>query len=211
MNFDELFFVLNNFYSSSIPSKQTPKYIILQNNRCKIYWDIFITLTLFFLTIVVPIRLAFTDSDPPGWIAVYTITDISFLIDIVLTFNTSYEDELTYQEITDRKLIVKRYLKGWFWFDALSIFPADYILQTFDFEGAQLNSLFRFAKFAKVYKIVRLLRLARIVKLLKKNKSLFSRLSEKLSLSTGIERLLTFTAFMLIFVHVWSCVFILID
>lgn len=79
--------------------------------------------------IIVPIRLAFADEDPLAWIIVYATVDFSFLIDIVLTFFTSYTDTQTDGEVTDHRKIVKQYLTGWFWFDAASIIPFDYILQ----------------------------------------------------------------------------------
>jgi hypothetical protein len=41
----------------------------------------------------VPFRLAFTDEDPPGWIVAYAIMDFSFLVDVILTFFTSYTKE----------------------------------------------------------------------------------------------------------------------
>ena len=44
-----------------------------------------------------------------------------FLIDILLNFNTSiYEKGVL---ITDRKVIIKNYLKLWFWVDLISSFP----------------------------------------------------------------------------------------
>jgi hypothetical protein len=210
VNFDEFFTTLSDFYSTSIPN-DSPRWIILSNNKWKIYWDLYITFTLFFLCIAVPIRLAFTSEDPPEWVVVYAVTDISFLVDIVLTFYTSFEDEVSNQEVIDHKSIVKNYLKGWFWFDVLSIIPADYMLASDQSNAFSVNSLFRFAKFGKVYKIIRLVRLAKVFKLLKKNKSLISRLSEKLSLNSGVERLLLFFVFLLIFIHVFGCMFILLD
>lgn len=86
------------------------------------------TLCLLFITLVVPVRLAFDDDDPPAWVIVYAIIDLSFLIDMILTFFTSYTDEIQNIEVFDHKKIVVNYLKGWFIFDALSIIPLDYLI-----------------------------------------------------------------------------------
>ena len=158
---------------------------------------------------VVPVRLAFADDDPVGWVVAYAVVDISFLIDIILTFFTTYTDEITDGEVTNHKKIVVNYLKGWFWFDALSIVPFDYIMNNSDYS---FNSLFRFAKFGKIYKIVRLTRLAKVFKLLKKNKNqMMSRFSEKLSINSGVERLMMFSFFLGIFTHVSACLFIMLS
>jgi hypothetical protein len=45
-----------------------------------------------FLTLIVPVRLAFQDDEPIGWVVAYSAVDLSFLIDIILTFFTSYTD-----------------------------------------------------------------------------------------------------------------------
>jgi hypothetical protein len=148
---------------------------------------------------------------------VYAWIDLSFLVDIVLTFFTSFTDTITSVEVTDHRKIAIKYLSsGWFFFDVLSIIPIDYILKGLG-QGDQtgtdetsINSLLRFAKFSKVYKIVRLTRLAKVFKLLKKKQTLLSKLSEKLKISSGLERLGIFTFFFALFIHVASCLFILL-
>lgn len=166
----------------------------------------YVTVLLLFITIIVPVRLAFADEDPLGWKIVYNWIDLSFLIDIILTFFTSYTNHEGVEE-TDFRTIAKNYLSGWFAFDVFSIIPLDYILNNSDL---QFNSLFRFAKITKIYKIVRLTRLAKAFKLLKKNKMMMSKFSEKLSLSAGLERLIIFSFFFGILLHVSTCMYILL-
>jgi hypothetical protein len=118
----------SNFYASNIPLDNNQKCIIFANNKYKIFFDLIVLGALIFTTLVVPWRLAFSDGDPPGWIAVYFLIDAIFTIDIVLTFFTSYTDEVTQSEIFNKKSIAINYFKGWFWFDILSVIPIDYIL-----------------------------------------------------------------------------------
>lgn len=120
----------SNFYASSAPIDSRPKCVIPANNRYKIVFDLFIMVCLMFTATVVPFRLAFSDFDPPGWIAAYAFVDISFLADVILTFFTSYTKEAVAGdiEVFDSKQIALHYIKSWFLFDLLSILPVDYII-----------------------------------------------------------------------------------
>lgn len=84
---------------------------------------------LLFVSLIVPFRLAFVENESNTWFALYLITDAFFLIDIVLTFFTSINDEKKVHEETNKKIIAKKYLKGWFWVDLIAILPIDYILK----------------------------------------------------------------------------------
>ncbi len=90
-----MFSDFSEFYAQNSPTDNKPKWIILANNKYKIYFDLIILATLLFTTFVVPWRLAFTDSDSIAWTSVYLIIDVIYLIDVILTFFTSYTDEFT--------------------------------------------------------------------------------------------------------------------
>jgi hypothetical protein len=101
--------LFSEFYAETFPFDTKPKCIILANAKNKILWDIWITFTLLFITIAVPVRLAFYDRDPLSWILMYGVVDFSFLTDLVLTFFTSYTDETTNKEVTSHKKIARTY------------------------------------------------------------------------------------------------------
>ena len=44
-------------------------------------------------------------------------------------FFTSYNDPVTLEPIAHRKSICQRYMRGWFWIDAISVFPTNYIVK----------------------------------------------------------------------------------
>lgn len=128
---DEVLEYFSDFYASSIPKdkKNQVKWIIHQSNVRKVIWDIIIMLLLLFVSIVVPVRLAFDNDDPVEWIIIYALVDLVFFIDIIITFFTSYTDPITNMEVTDHKKIATNYVKGgWLIFDILSIIPLDYII-----------------------------------------------------------------------------------
>lgn len=92
-------------------------------------WDLWVTTCLMFITLVVPVRLAFSENDSVGWIVAYEIIDFCFLTDIVLTFFSSYSDSVTNDEVTNLRKIAVNYLKGWFFFDVASLIPLDYMVE----------------------------------------------------------------------------------
>lgn len=75
--------------------------------------------------IMTPLQIAFVEKDTKGWFIGTTIIDISFFLDIVITFFAGYLNESTMKMVCDKKVIAKRYLKFWFWMDLLSIIPFD--------------------------------------------------------------------------------------
>jgi len=109
----------------TLETKGLSKYLIRQSNALKVIWDLFILLELIFISILVPYRIAYETSENHNWSIVYYFIDVCFGIDILLTFNTTYINQGSYNEITDRKEIILNYLQGWFCFDLLAIVPFD--------------------------------------------------------------------------------------
>ena len=81
----------SDFYASSSLNTRVP-WIINQNEKWKIAWDLFIALVLIIIIVIIPARLAFVESEPLEWLITFYIIDFFFFIDIVLWFFTSYTD-----------------------------------------------------------------------------------------------------------------------
>ena len=80
-------------------------------------------------------------------------TEIVFLIDIILNFFQSYQDQDTFKEVREFKAIAYNYiLRGWFFVDFISIFPFKFL------PGIDSS--------ANVTKLLRLFRLPRLAKLI---------------------------------------------
>ena len=132
------------------------------------------------MCVIIPFRLAFIEEYSYNWEVTYYIFDLFFLIDILLTFNTSYTSEKKKKEITDRKQIAKNYLTTWFAVDIISILPFDAIIQLIatlaDSDGSggksNINMIVRVSRMGKIYKLVRLIRLVKIFKILKNKDNL---------------------------------------
>lgn len=106
------------------------------------------------------------------------ILNISFLVDMILTFFTALqpEKENDHYFITDKKIIAIAYMKVWFWLDLLSIIPFD----TFFKDGEKTSSevaaraakLARLVRISKITRLARLFRMVRMIKLIRMIRSL---------------------------------------
>ena len=85
--------------------------------------------------------------------------DLFFLADIVITFLTTYIDDVTGDEIAIPKKIAINYLKGWFTIDLLATIPFDLFVP--DGGAWKIFSLFG------LLKILRISRLGRLINYLK--------------------------------------------
>lgn len=99
------------------------------SNKWKQRWDFYIMFCMVAACILTPLQLAFVEEDTIEWIIMSAAIDVSFFIDIVLTFFSAYVEESNMQLETNKAVIAKKYLKFWFWMDLLSIIPFDLILQ----------------------------------------------------------------------------------
>lgn len=143
---------------------------IKQNHKYKIYWDIFIIVLLLFVCVVIPFRIAFVKVQDSAWTLTFAIIDGFFFVDMVLTFFTSVSDEQKMTEISDKKVIAKRYFEFWFWVDIVSIFPFDQFSKIIT-GSSQSNTastvLVRSLKMGKISKLIRLMRLLKVFKIMK--------------------------------------------
>ena len=58
--------------------------------------------------ISIPFEVAFDPEEPPAYVVLNTICDISFAVDILLNFRTTYLNAFG-TEVTDQMMIIKRY------------------------------------------------------------------------------------------------------
>lgn len=120
-------------YTETKKVRKKPWYIIYQNNIYRVGWEIFISIIVVVIAVVIPWHLAFEDNfnmnaQPTGYVAFSSICDVFFFFDILLSFLTSYTDQNTQEEVVEPKLIVKNYLRDWFILDLISVVPIEYWL-----------------------------------------------------------------------------------
>jgi hypothetical protein len=103
--------------------------MIRYNDKAKIIWDVFIGFLLLIVCLFIPANLAFVDDEPMYITIIIGVLDCIFFTDMIFCFFTTYQNEETMLEITDRKTIVCDYLKSWFLVDLASILPINMIVE----------------------------------------------------------------------------------
>jgi CRP-like cAMP-binding protein len=83
-------------------------------------------LFIIYQAILIPFRLCFDVDATGGILYVEDIMDVTFMMDIIVTFNTGF-----YKKgylVMKRKDIIKNYLKTWFWIDLVATFPYSWVM-----------------------------------------------------------------------------------
>ena len=148
-------------------------WIIYPNDRFKeMFWDVIISIILLLTCFMTPINLAFGDEvDKIEWYSDFNmIIDLLFFADIIVNFNSAYQDDLL-QMVDDRKVIAMKYLTGWFFIDLVAILPfnqlIDLITLNDNFDSSSTsnqNEFIRITRISKLYKLIKITRLFRLFK-----------------------------------------------
>ena len=155
-------------------------------------WDMLILVLILYSACAVPFRIGFA-SDAAGvvWLFEAGMT-VLFLCDVYLSFRTAYYDN-DEGWVTDRKLIARRYMRGWFWIDAPSSFPLELVELVTD--AGSLGML----------RFLRTLRLFRLARLLKVD-DLINQLTDSSDIDFGPSaRLIMMIAKLVYFAHFLAC------
>ena len=129
-------------------------------------------------------------------------TEIAFTIDILLNFFTAYYDPKTNMLVVSIKSIAIRYLKGYFFVDALATFPFRFVISNDNLGVAgNIGKLGRLPKMIRFLKAMRLLKLLRVYKL----QQYITRLEVEYNIHHGISRLLKIMLMVLLVTHVVGC------
>ena len=122
-------------------------------NPFKLKWDLFLALLTIWNCFYVPYEVVFIDySADFGLQSIEIVTEIAYMVDILLRIRTSYVDQTTGEEITDSIPILIHYI----WsknlgIDLLSAFPCELITLLSGEKGG-----FRFIHLLKILKLLRI-------------------------------------------------------
>ncbi|XP_016100256.1 potassium voltage-gated channel subfamily H member 2-like isoform X1 [Sinocyclocheilus grahami] len=151
-----------------LQSPDVHKWIMLHYSPFKAMWDWIILLLVLYTAVFTPYSAAFFLNEleeEKKHICGYTcnplnvvdvIVDVLFIIDIVITFRTTYvnhNDEV----VTHPKLIAIHYIKGWFLIDMVAAIPFDLLI----FRSGSDETTATLIGLLKTARLLRLVRVAR--------------------------------------------------
>ena len=164
---------------------RVPPYMIKPDASWKLGWDLTGLFLIVFYMFIVPMRLAFSDTVPKRdvasfeflnglgfWFALDIMSDFFFLADIAMNFRLA-ERLKTGELETDWKILARKYLSGWFFFDLIASMPLSLIAPSDGNSSGSLQKVNKLLRVFRVFKLLRLFRLPRLMKGVERNK-LFS-------------------------------------
>lgn len=180
------------------------RWVINPHCSAKVYFDLVVGIFALLSSILIPYRIGFGIPYARGWDAFDIVTEILFLIDLILAFFTAYEQS-DYVLNTVHKNMTKRYLKTWFLIDFLSTVPFYRLSNT---SNSGVLQLLKTLRLGKLIRVLRLFRLARLVKLLRHFRTHSSFLSSDFAtLEDGVTRVMKLIFFMGFITHLIACCF----
>ncbi|CAD8104029.1 unnamed protein product [Paramecium primaurelia] len=190
----------------SKPMPQKHKHLFLPDSIFKKYWQYVLMILLIYTAFITPIRLAFIEEFNIIWFSLELIVDILFFLDILITFNTAYFNEEGVL-IVDRQQIANQYLRTWFIFDLMAIFPTD---QIFENEVQKLSQYFKLTRLPRMYKLISISRMWSTVQNSQQNNDCFSAIQDLINLNSTTVRVLKFFGTVLVCVHIMGCLWYLV-
>ncbi|XP_020612662.1 cyclic nucleotide-gated channel rod photoreceptor subunit alpha-like [Orbicella faveolata] len=163
-------------------------FVINPRSRLFRHWETVSSIFIFLTCLIVPYQASFDSQSSTLWALAY-IFDALYLVDVSLRFLVGYFSKGTL--ITDRSLIRRRYLRGMFIPDLLTLLPLD--LLAFGV-GTHL-------RWHQTLTLLRLNRILRVLRLL----SFFGARENELGTNTPLIRALKDASIGTITIHLMSC------
>jgi hypothetical protein len=165
---------------------------------------------------LIPLYLALGEDMYPTFFHSYNIViDAIFWTDILLTFRTAYIGN-DGRYVTDGKEIAHKYLRFWFFFDFLAVFPFDsVIMATYrNDDNNPVTSISGIGKTARLMRITKMFRLIRYIRLLGADRNFQGKCILKclrcLKCRENLERLAKFFFLLVMIIHLFACGWVIV-
>ncbi|KAG6949767.1 hypothetical protein JG688_00014492 [Phytophthora aleatoria] len=140
--------VLNTSQLAQNHQRKAHQYTISIHSTFRQWWDFVLTASIAYVIVMTPIKVGFDVQSSGLNYALDVVVDVIYLIEMVLNFFTSYEDDATGEEIKELDKIRRSYLQSWFLIDAVSSFPSSLVGTT--------NGLLTLSKILKVARVAKI-------------------------------------------------------
>ncbi|KAG3105012.1 hypothetical protein PI125_g13515 [Phytophthora idaei] len=111
--------VLNTSQLAQNHQRKAHQYTISIHSTFRQWWDFVLTASIAYVIVMTPIKVGFDVQSSGLNYALDVVVDVIYLIEMVLNFFTSYEDDATGEEIKELDKIRRSYLQSWFLIDAI--------------------------------------------------------------------------------------------
>ena len=176
----------------------------MPNSRFKALWNLIMILLLLYTATYVPYKTAFIDETSRGLFYFEILVDGLFFLDVIINFISAYERSDTTIE-KNGVVIVKSYLKTWFFLDLVACIPFQLMeVSSGESDSGKYNKLLRLARLPRLYRLLRILRLFKMVRLLRYN-AIIKKLLDEMKMNAGIMRMISVTMAVFFLVHLMSC------
>ena len=184
-------------------TKVRKKHFLINPKTSKFFkvWSVLLFLILLYTLTITPYLVCFLDDVNTSLNYFNLFVDIFFCFDILVNMCLIYKNNEG-NLITDRNVIIKHYLKTWFFIDLISSIPFQFIEQKY-IKG-NYNKLFRLLRLPRLYKLFKVFRMNRLIGVFKKY-SCVKKLLHVIRDHSGILNLLKFSITVTILVHIMGC------
>nr|XP_014351625.1 PREDICTED: potassium/sodium hyperpolarization-activated cyclic nucleotide-gated channel 2-like [Latimeria chalumnae] len=152
----------------------TSMFVIHPYSVFRSYWLVSVMIVTIVNIIVIPLGASFFIEEAERsflWLTFNMVSDVVFIMDLILNFFTGYTSEQTGSVIVDPRLIRRCYVRTWFFPDLIAVLPVDYVLLFAKFSGFHRTSskygasrIMRLIKLSRVCSLLRLFRFSRLVR-----------------------------------------------
>ena len=169
------------------------------------WWDLTTAMALLYTCFVTPFEVGIvTKADVGTLFFVNQFINAIFIFDMFVQFFMPVPDAVTGELIRDHKELAKRYLKGWFSIDLVSVLPVDIVValapNIIPSDNTALVRVVRLMRIARLFKLMRVLRASRIMQ----------RWENAIALTSSTRSIVTAWFSFVVILHWFACIWALL-
>lgn len=112
--------------------------------------------------------------------------------------------------ISDKKVIARNYLSGWFFIDLISILPFDKMIKvkTKNTNSLQLVKMTRLSRISKFIRLMKVVRMTKMLRLCKNRQHIEDSASDLIKIHENAKKMLKFLVVILLINHIMACLWV---